>query len=168
MAQDEFGNSLVYIGSFTSNGFETEDGRIYRTKGKSRALDISPMFQWSGSVCNFVALYTEPCLGDSDGDGIMNTSLLNELGVCPDGFQALMGFCGMDTNGDGLFDAFEAPVEGACPGGYTLQYGDPASCEPIDIPTWVFNIAAFVEYLWDLDNSGLKHLQVRFYPNCAF
>jgi hypothetical protein len=29
---------------------------------------------------------------------------------------------------------------------------------------WVFNIADFVEYLWQLDNNGLKLLQVRFYP----
>ena len=28
----------------------------------------------------------------------------------------------------------------------------------------LFNIADFVEYLWDIDNSGVKLLQVRFYP----
>jgi hypothetical protein len=168
MVQDELGNNLVYLGSISSNGFETSDGRIYRTKGKSKALDISSMFKWSGTVCDFDMLYTEPCLGDLDGDGTMDPSPLNDSGVCPDGFVALMGFCGMDTNDDGLFDALEAPVAGVCPDGYTLQYGDPLSCEDYDLPTWVFNIAAFVEYLWELDNTGLKHLQVRFYPNCAF
>ncbi|MBW1990486.1 MAG: hypothetical protein JRI97_13225 [Deltaproteobacteria bacterium] len=30
---------------------------------------------------------------------------------------------------------------------------------------WVFNIGDFVEYMWNYDNSGLKLLQVRFYPN---
>ena len=32
-------------------------------------------------------------------------------------------------------------------------------------PTWVFDIAEFVEYLWTTDNKGTKLLQVRFYPN---
>jgi hypothetical protein len=169
MVRDENGNDLVYIGSFSSNGFETPDGRIYRTKGKSTALDISPLFKWSGVVCDFDAVYTEPCVWDSDGDGIVDTfTPLNEYGSCPDGYQALMGFCGKDTNGDGLLDAFEAPVDMQCSEGYSLLYGDSASCNSYDIPTWVFNIEAFVEYLWNLDNSGLKLLQVRFYPDCAF
>jgi hypothetical protein len=167
MVQDEDGNDLVYIGSFTSNDFETPDGRIYRTKGKSKALDISDMFKWSGIVCDFDAVYTGPCVGDPDGDGIMNTSPLID-GVCPDGYQALMGFCGSDRNGDGVLDDFQAPVEGQCSDGFTLLYGDAASCTVYEYPTWVFSIEAFVEYLWGLDNDGLKHLQVRFYPNCAF
>ncbi len=32
---------------------------------------------------------------------------------------------------------------------------------------WVFNIADFVEYLWDVNNTGVKLLQVRFYPKDA-
>jgi hypothetical protein len=169
LVQDEDGNNLVYIGSFSSNGFETPDGRIYRTKGKSTAIDISPMFKWSGTVCDFEALYTEPCLGDPDGDGIMNTSPMDEYGACPFGYFPLMAFCGSDTNGDGLLDAFEAPVDGACSSdGYAIYYGDVNSCTEFELPTWVFNIAAFVDYLWSLDNQGLKHLQLRFYPNCVF
>jgi hypothetical protein len=33
------------------------------------------------------------------------------------------------------------------------------------VDEWVFNIGDFVEYLWNLDNNGVKLLQVRFYPN---
>jgi hypothetical protein len=46
----------------------------------------------------------------------------------------------------------------------------PIGYESVDIfckdytDTWVFNIAAFVEYLWGLDNNGSKLLQIRFYP----
>jgi hypothetical protein len=29
---------------------------------------------------------------------------------------------------------------------------------------WVFNIADFVGYLWDLDTTGAYTVQVRFYP----
>jgi hypothetical protein len=37
-------------------------------------------------------------------------------------------------------------------------------CQVYEIPTWVFNIGDFVNYLWAANNSGLKLLQVRFYP----
>lgn len=32
-------------------------------------------------------------------------------------------------------------------------------------PMWVFNVAEFVEYFWDVDSNGVHLLQVRFYPN---
>jgi hypothetical protein len=37
-------------------------------------------------------------------------------------------------------------------------------CRIYETPTWVFNIGDFVNYLWSVNNSGLKLLQVRFYP----
>ena len=37
-------------------------------------------------------------------------------------------------------------------------------CRIYETPTWVFNIGDFVNYLWSANNSGLKLLQVRFYP----
>jgi hypothetical protein len=49
------------------------------------------------------------------------------------------------------------PLEG-CGEGWTEMY-----CVAYE-PTWVFNIADFVEYFWGLDNSGVKILKVRFYP----
>jgi hypothetical protein len=38
------------------------------------------------------------------------------------------------------------------------------SCRTYTVPTWIFNIGDFVTYLWDVDNTGLKLLQIRFYP----
>lgn len=29
---------------------------------------------------------------------------------------------------------------------------------------WIFNIPELESYMWDYDNNGLKHMQVRFYP----
>lgn len=37
-------------------------------------------------------------------------------------------------------------------------------CRTYEVPTWVFNIADFVTYLWEVNNNGLKLLQLRFYP----
>ncbi len=32
---------------------------------------------------------------------------------------------------------------------------------------WIFNIPQLVEYFWDYDNNGLKHMQVRFYETTS-
>jgi len=52
----------------------------------------------------------------------------------------------------------------ACPAGSTeiTLY-----CRTYETPTWVFNIGDFVSYLWSVNNNGVKHLQVRFYPRHA-
>ena len=39
-----------------------------------------------------------------------------------------------------------------------------ATCDEYAEPTWVFNIADFVGYLWDLDTTGAFVVQLRFYP----
>ncbi len=135
-AEDESGNDLVYLGLVTSNGFETPYQTLTRTKGKSTAIPITGLFNWSGSVCYFNQTYCDP------PESCTETQL-----------------CCTDSDGDGLFDECHALAEGEiCAGtlvtGYCRTYVD----------TWVFNIADFVTYLWSLDNSGVKLLQVRFYP----
>ncbi len=132
---DENGNELIYLGLVTDNGFETPYESFTRTKGQSKAKDISGLFEWTGDVCYFNDLYgytytdTKCCIYD------------NVTGLYTD--------C-IDLNPDtGLCDAGVATTV------YCNEYFD----------EWVFNIADFVEYLWDIDNNGLKLLQVRFYPN---
>ncbi len=164
--QDEHGNDLIYLGSLSANGFETPDGRIYRTKGKPRALNITPLFQWTGLVCYFdVALSGNySCGKDTNDDGWPDEFTEPVDGSCPEGYLVAKALCGTDTNDDGWPDEFTEPVDGSCPEGYAF-YPDSAYCWVYDIPTWVFNIEAFIEYLWSLDNKGLKLLQLRFYPN---
>ena len=120
--QDEYGNDLVLLGEVGFNFFETIYGinTISRFKGKSTAFPITPIFEWTGTIC-----YS----------------------------------CGIDTNEDGIPDSFVPPSGGTCPVGYV-----PTDCTTYD-GEWVFNIADFVEYLWGLDNTGVKLIQVRFYPN---
>ncbi len=65
-----------------------------------------------------------------------------------------------------LFDSDEAIVQlplnefGECDLGTKINVW----CKTYDQPTWVFNVADFVTYLWDVNNNGLKLLQIRFYP----
>ncbi len=132
--QDEFGNDLVYLGLVTSNGFQTADGTFTRKKGKSTAVDITGMFEWSGSICYFTSSYCT--------DSCTTTSL-----CCVPGATA------------GTYDSCVPKVD-LCPLGtveltaYCRTYTD----------EWVFNIGDFVTYLWGITNNGVKNLQVRFYP----
>ncbi len=138
-AQDEFGTDLIFLASLGFNFFETSYGvnSVFRTKGKSTAVNITPIFEWSGDVCYLLDV--------SDPAYFPKT------------------ICGMDTSNplDGFYDVFAPYVDGACPVGYTAITAD---CKTYT-SQWVFNIADFVGYLWDVDNHGVKLLQVRFYPN---
>jgi hypothetical protein len=142
-AEDEFGNDLVYLGLVSENGWETEFGTFTRSKGKSKAVDVTGLFNWSGDVCYFNDSYcldgttcisTEKCCADIDSDLVydecIDPTLVDGVLTCSDGYDFL-----------------------------TL------SCVTYEEPTWVFNIADFVTYMWGTDNNGLKLLQVRFYPN---
>ena len=51
-AVDGSGNDLWLLGLVTSNGFETPDVQV-REKGKSKAVDISAVFDFNGEVCYF-------------------------------------------------------------------------------------------------------------------
>jgi hypothetical protein len=137
LVEDESGNDLLYLGLVTETGFQTESVSFTRTKGKSKAVDITGLFLWSGSVYYL----TEP----TEGEYVPTL------------------FCAKDNDGDGVYDEYymkdpEAPCDLA--NGFTevtlygISYED----------TWVFNIADFVEYFWKIDNNGVKLIQIRFYP----
>jgi len=135
--EDEYGNDLVYLGLVTSDGFTTPYATFSRTKGHSKAVPITDLFEWTGSVCYFDNSYcldatctsTSLCCTDADLDGVYESCEPNpNLLLCPEGSVDTTAFCTTYTN------------------------------------EWVFNIGDFVTYLWDMENAGLKLLQVRFYP----
>jgi hypothetical protein len=140
LVQDENGDNLYYLGWVTDSHFETENQVFERRKGKSKAIDISPLFKWSGEICYFFE--------EDPGEGYSPTE------IC----------CIRTDTATGQCLSYEFLPEGStlCPGGllpievYCKQY--------TEVP-WIFNIAAFVEYLWTTDNKGTKLLSVRFYPN---
>jgi hypothetical protein len=127
--EDEYGNDLLYLGLVTDNGFQTTYAEFSRKPGKSKAVDISGLFKWTGTVC-----YLNPLDSMTDPN-----------------------HCCVDLDFDGIYDECTPVTDPSlCEG--TLVY-----CENYT-NTWVFNIADFVDYLWNIDNSGVKLLQVRFYP----
>lgn len=152
VVEDEFGNNLVYLGLLTESGFAKDAETFTRSKGKSTAIPITGLFEWTGTVCYFDDL-GDPTAFD------YNTSF-----CCypADPVDGAYDYCCSDANGDGIYD-------------YTECSGDLSSFEPGlcgEITTycnsyteeWIFNVADFVEYLWEVNNQGVKLLQVRFYP----
>ena len=65
--------------------------------------------------------------------------------------------CCVDKNSDGIFDECSPMADDS------LCEGAQACCAEY-LNEWVFNIGAFIEDLWSMDNNGTKLLQVRFYP----
>jgi hypothetical protein len=59
-AVDEFGNDLIFLGLVTDKGFESSSEIFTRKKGKSKAVDITGLFQWSGDVCYFSTALCDP------------------------------------------------------------------------------------------------------------
>ncbi len=134
-AVDESGNDLMYLGLVTDKGFVRSDG-LTVTRTKGKSV-----------ATNVTGLF------EWSGDVCYF--------VAPDGTYTETQKCVIDLNGDGIYDDAVAPVDGACPAGYTLTS---VFCKTYE-EEWVFNIADFVEYLWSLDNTGSKLVQIRFYPN---
>lgn len=137
LVQDEIGEDLVYIGLITPTELTTP-WIVSRTKGQQKATNITDLFKWTGYVCYFS---TVPSWATASPTSI----------------------CCQDSNGDGVFTGSECilPVAGVCDTGYALSTAHCASYSY----EWVFNIADFVQYFWGVNNSGVKLLQVRFYPN---
>lgn len=140
MVQDELGNDLLYLGLVTDQGFETPTVSVTRKKGKSKAVDISGMFQWSGTVCYF----EEPL----------------------DGYESSSTVCCVDADEDGVLDECAPPTVddtaeiAICAEGTTelTTYCQSFTAE------WIFNAADYITMLMESNNNGVKLLQIRFYP----
>ena len=166
-AEDQGGNDLMLLGLVTTGGSSyvptCDDSNtpgqtitLSRTgssggKGVNKATPITDIFEWSGTVCDIVEYFegaaTFCCVDAVDpGDGIYEhcdalSSFGDTVTECP------LEYTG-DING----------TSGTWP--YTTVY---ASCTTYE-NTWVFNIAEFVGYMWEIDSSGAYNIQVRFYP----
>jgi hypothetical protein len=138
--QDENGISLIYLGELTDSALK-EEHPITRPKGKIKAYDISYLFKSFGAVCYEGAL----------PDGSTN----------PGDYTAQC--CTFaDNDSDGVYEEFTCvdPVDSTCGIGESLLY-----CTDPSFSDWIFNIEAYVGYLWEVDNYGVRSVQVRFYPN---
>lgn len=139
--EDENGTPLVYLGTLPEGELKNP---LKRPKGKTRAVDISYLFKWAGSLCY---------------EGALPVEVTN-----PEDYNAQC--CSLtDSDGDGIYESYScttAPVDLICGAGETLLY-----CTESFTSDWIFNIEAFVGYLWELDNNGVRSAQVRFYPRKA-
>lgn len=135
-------------------------------KGKSKAIDITDMFLWTGVACEDTVdtnldgqITIEDFDVTDDGttglpDGIVDINDIIALGIDP----AL--FATIDLDGSGVIET-------------TNSNGDDEllellklipECQVFDEPTWIFTIADLVIHGFDYENNGSKLTQIRFYP----
>jgi hypothetical protein len=188
--EDGDGNILYFAGSVGDGYVETNTfTRTTKPKGKSVATNITPLFEFTGSVCYWFE-------GDCPDDPLDETDCLPQYLCCEEDIDGTLE-CTFDTNcGDwlqgeevvgeetiyfcflddgtvnGEYDEGETRVDRVDTDGDEDVDGDDlcgggtiAYCKNYE-NEWVFNIADFAQYFWDIDNNGLKLLQVRFYPKC--
>lgn len=186
---DSNGNQadVVELGFVTKNGVykcdESDpdivdcDEKLYRYddgtsgKGAKKAIDITPLFLWSGIACE-----------DTDGDGTLTIADFDE------NIMGEVGFGTIEPSESGItlaqIEAAEEAVYGPPPSGdpnendiidtdaefnALLQIlGDDPNFEACvsESDLWVFNLfdADLVIQNQTLTNDGVKNLQIRFYP----
>lgn len=155
-------DELVYL-----LGFISPDGGVFgqfgdpvtrsgsKGKGAKQATDISPLFKWEGDIC-----YVQ-------GDPIEEV-LFCEGASCD--YPELL--CCVDNEPvgalDGIYDACVTPTDTDADGiGDTCEAGYvdviDAACKYVE-NDWVFNIADFVNVLFEIKNNDAYNVQIRFYP----
>lgn len=159
---------LLLMGLVASNGalytWQANEWTLVRTdgdakgkggKGVQKAQDITALFRWSGRICYFdetdcVNSCTHECwcCCDTDSDGADDH--------CAEG-----SFNDNDTPlnpDDDYCDCSELTPPADC----TYAANDLFCTEYVN--HWIFDIADFVGYLWDIDTTGAYVVKVRFYP----
>jgi len=120
----------------TEQGLERFDSTATNGKGKSKAIDITQMFIWTGYICDATLDIVAP-FGDITAADVEANPVLLLL---------------YDTNVvDGMIDAIE------------FQAFLDAECDFAD-EQWVFGLADLVIYGLEYENKGSKLVQIRFYP----
>jgi hypothetical protein len=146
---DENGNDLYYLGSFSKSCVTTPDipeCSFTRTKGKSRATNITALFEFTGDICYFdPTSYCDP-LVDCPAASLCCTEV--NIGTETEPIWVYRD-C---TIKDPLLSC-DPQVEVT---GYCKDYEND--------PTSIFTVGDLVGYLWSMDNNGVKLLQIRFYP----
>lgn len=167
--EDEAGHDLILLGLVDRNGtatFASDGMTLTRTstetstkgKGVRKATNVTALFEWSGEVCyiqsdsdiycrdergDYTCSGLDLCCVDIDADNIYDRcDLLSDVGESTDG------------------TTYQCPAQDADGNLYTSIE---AQCQTYE-NEWVFNIADFVGYLWNLDTTGSYNIQVRFYP----
>ena len=141
---DGEGSTLALVGFVNSTGTYNASGALitrYESSGQGKgaisATDISPIFQFTGSVC-YDTVQSQCCVDTDDPlDGWNRCDLLADVGIdgaCP------------ETDADG-YDY--TTIDSTC-----MDFQN----------MWVFNVADFVNVLYSINSTGVYNMQIRFYP----
>ncbi len=194
---DESGNELWLLGFVTTDTAYGPEGQVLsrydsETKGRKvrNATEITPFFLWTGSVCYLNAAdycsggdcTTEEycCLNVDEDPYYENCAFLSNVGVDTDSDGNLecpttpQNWCCVDTDSHlPGYDYCELASPGGCSEDYVLVNGGAqedyveAWCRTYS-DWWIFNIADFVGFLFDVgsdqQNTGSVVLKLRFYP----
>lgn len=189
--QDEYGNELYWFGTIGgADGCTDSDGNVLlertdstrKGKGVKQATDLSCLFNFAGDVCyvNDLCYYCEGV--DENNEPIYtcappDPALIDPAFLCcaNQGDPTILDSCGEPANFNCVapteqcvaYDP-EAPttcIEWAwvCP--ETQPFSIPLQCHSYADDTWVFNIADFVNVLWNSQSEGGYVIQLRFYKN---
>jgi hypothetical protein len=169
--EDENGNDLILLGMVDSSGTATfgSDGTVlYRTdssgtkkgKGSQKASNLTSLFEYTGEICY---VQTDPSAYCYDEFG-MYTCTTQDLCCVDENSDSIYEACDLLTN---VGDLLEDGTTLACPSDPLddpyLPIAVSAECQSYD-NEFVFNIADFVGYLWDIDTTGTFLVRIRFYP----
>ncbi len=134
----------------TEEGLERFGDESVKGKGKSKAVEITDLFIWSGVVC-------DASLDTSGPDGIPDGQLtLHDFpDLTEDDIESAATAAGVFTEDDTIDDAeLQAYLA-------TLDECTEFTDE------WVFNVADIVLYGFDYENNGSSLTQIRFYPTAT-
>ena len=141
----------------TEFGLERFDTTLEKGKGKSKAIEITDLFKWSGVLCD-PSLDTSGPLGVPDGilsldDFPLLTEAIIEAALDPARADLLWP---TDPHSDS-FDDVISEAE------FTAYLSTLAECEEFT-EKWIFIIADIVRYGLDYVSNGASLTQMRFYP----
>jgi hypothetical protein len=164
----------------TEEGLKRFEDDSAKGKGKSKAIQITDLFLWTGSICDAAILDT----WDTDGDlsltindfetGVVDNQITpaelafrlgiseaNALIIIDAAEDAVIAEPNDDVVDNGVIDTdaeFAAFLE--------IQFGTEFNCEAF-YDEWVFNVADIVLYGFDYENNGTTLSQIRFYPTAT-
>jgi len=126
----------------TEEGLERFGDESAKGKGKSKAVEITGLFIWSGVVCDASL--------DTNDDGEL--TLDDFIGLT----EADIANAGVAVDGNDMIepDEFQA---------YLATFDE---CTEFT-DEWVFNVADIVLYGFDYENNGSSLTQIRFYPTAT-
>lgn len=152
--------TFVPVGGIDSDDFQRVDDSDHRGgKGVKNATDITAMFEFNGSVCYLYA--DDPACTSGTACDLTNY-------CCPidDITLEFNGACELKEEGTMFWDvdesAYDCSVADGDPTG-TLWVDETFYCRDYE-DEWIFNIADFVEVLFDVRNNDTYNIKLRFYP----